>query len=130
MTDRERDKTATGRKRVLVAEDDEDLRGLVTDILTQKGMQVSTAGNGAQALASLMEGRFDAAVLDVVMPGMSGIAVLEELKRSGNKTPVLVTSGHVGFLDEQHFMTMGATMVLRKPFGLEELAQAVETLLP
>lgn len=117
--------SSAGRRKVLVAEDNEDLRSLMSEILTRRGMEVATVGNGAQALAAMAQDRFDAAVVDMVMPGMGGAALLDALKRAGNDTPVLVTSGYVGLLDERRFQEMGAVAVLKKPFRMEEFADAV-----
>jgi DNA-binding response OmpR family regulator len=119
------EKKNTAGKRVLIAEDNEELLSLVTAVLEEEGLEVVTARNGFQALAVLSDEIFDVAIVDVVMPDISGLTVLKKLKRDNSEMPVLVMSGHVGFLDEKRFLEMGASRVFKKPFSLDAFAKAV-----
>jgi CheY-like chemotaxis protein len=78
------------------------------------------------AIAAVEEGNVDAAVLDVLMPGVSGDAIAERLRRTNPELPVLLMTGDYG---EQFVADVGAT-VLRKPFPPEELVRAVRELRP
>jgi len=112
-------------KRVLVAEDDPEMRDLIVISLVDAEAEVACVANGAEALARLQSADFDAVVLDLVMPGMGGAAVMTEIRRSGLDVPVIVVSGYVGMLDEKRLAELGAARVLKKPFKAEELRQAV-----
>jgi CheY-like chemotaxis protein len=117
---------AENHKRVLVVDDDPSLRLLLASLLSQRGLEVSTASDGHQAMDLMRGQRFAVVILDLLMPGTDGFQVLDELKRSdGSFTPVvLVLTGAdrtiVERLDPQRIHG-----VVRKPFDPEELASVV-----
>lgn len=112
-------------KRVLVAEDDPEVRDVIVCALVDAGAEVACAAHGAEAFAKLQSSTFDALVLDMVMPGMGGAAVMTEMRRSRLNVPVIVVSGYVGMLDEERLKELGAVHVLKKPFQMEDLREAV-----
>jgi CheY-like chemotaxis protein len=114
---------------VLVVEDDEIVRELLRTALAERGFNVGTAENGAKALGVLMHEPVDAAVVDLVMPGMSGFALLDKLRREGRDVPIVLISGYVGMLDAERCRKMGARAVFRKPFVMKNLLAAVEALI-
>ena len=76
-------------RRILIIDDDVDLVTLLVDYFTLEGLQTTPAYNGPEGLAQLKHGTFDLVVLDVMMPGMSGIDVLREI-RATSQIPVLM----------------------------------------
>jgi DNA-binding NtrC family response regulator len=109
------------RKAVLVVDDEETVRAYLQDLLTHSGYQVRAAGSGAQALQMLEGGSFDAVLLDVVMPEISGLEVLRRYREAGGAAPVIVLSALSGADDAVRAMKLGATDYLSKPFDQEEL---------
>jgi CheY-like chemotaxis protein len=112
---------------VLVADDDDELRALYHLSLRHAGYDVVDAVDGADALARLVASplEFDAAVLDVRMPGVSGLQVLAALQKSTPSVPIILTSA---FADEnlsEDAARLGAAALLSKPFRLDMLTRAV-----
>ncbi len=106
---------------VLVVDDEESVRNFLAELLGNAGYQVRCASSGAQALEMLSGGSFDAVLLDVVMPEMSGLEVLRSYRSAGGTAPVIVLSGLAGTDDAVRAMKMGASDYLSKPFGNDEL---------
>lgn len=106
---------------VLVAEDDRRLARVIARVLTEEGHVVDTVHSGVDALALAAEGTFDVLVLDVMMPGLDGFAVLEELRRQRISTPVLMLTARGEIEDRVRGLDLGADDYLTKPFAFEEL---------
>jgi PAS domain S-box-containing protein len=116
---------------VLVAEDDADLRGVLTASLTRTGHQVIAARDGAEALAAIERHRVDLLVLDLVMPNIDGLQVLARLKeiRKGDTIPVIVVTGTDRSATELQALRLGANVYLTKPIEAAALTAAVTRLL-
>src|SRR5262245_59584597 len=80
--------------RLLLVDDDEPLRQTLARRLERQDMAVTQAGNGAEAPAKAVQGRFDVAVLDLHMPGMTGLELLEQLKTRQPDLEVLLLTAH------------------------------------
>jgi len=106
---------------VLVAEDDERLARLIGRVLTEEGYVVDLAGDGEDALALALEGDFDVLVLDVMMPGLDGFEVLDQLRRGRVDTPVLLLTARGEVEDRVRGLDLGADDYLTKPFAFAEL---------
>jgi len=122
---------AFGTETVLVAEDQHNVRRLVSLMLSGFGYQVLVAANGAEALAvaSSHDGRIDLLITDVVMPGMSGRELAVELARQRPGIHVLYMSGYTGNVTAQHGLLQEGVAFIQKPFTAETLAVKVrETL--
>ena len=115
---------ATVTKRVLIVDDDARIVQLLTEHFKQT-YTVETAMNGGEALSIVRRARPDVVVLDVMLPGMSGIHVLKELKRADPTIPVIVVTGTGSLAIANEAVRSGATTYLRKPFDLRELDQRV-----
>jgi DNA-binding NtrC family response regulator len=113
------------RLAVLVVDDEETIRTYLAEFLSSSGYQVRTASAGAQALEMLANGSFDAVLLDVMMPELSGLDVLKRYRESGGTAPVVVLSALSGADDAVRAMKLGATDYLSKPFDNDELAAAL-----
>lgn len=107
--------------RILVAEDERDLNRVIVKRLEKEGYTVDACYDGQEALDCTMVGEFDAIVLDIMMPKMSGLSVLEEMRRRGNQTPVLFLTARDRVEDRVRGLDAGAEDYLVKPFSFEEL---------
>jgi signal transduction histidine kinase/CheY-like chemotaxis protein/HAMP domain-containing protein len=116
---------------VLVAEDDSDLRGVLTASLTKNGHRVVQARDGAEALAAIERDHIDVLVLDLVMPNIDGFGVLTRLKelRHGESIPVVVVSGTDRSSTETQALRLGANVYLSKPVEAAALTEEVTKLL-
>jgi DNA-binding response OmpR family regulator len=119
---------ADGRPVVLVADDEEDIRVLVSFRLDRDGWEVLTAADGREALDVILERRPDIAVLDVRMPKLTGIEVLEQVRADDTvgDTPVILLSAGVQEDSIARGLEAGANEYMKKPFSPDELAARVE----
>jgi two-component system OmpR family response regulator len=118
---------ATGR--LLVVDDEPFLRDAVAASLRFLGFEVSTGENGAQALSLAREQPFDLVVLDVMMPEIDGFEVVRRLRRDGSRVPVIFLTAKDTQADKVAGLTIGGDDYLTKPFGLEELAARIRSVL-
>jgi DNA-binding response OmpR family regulator len=114
--------------RVLVVEDDSDVRGLVCDLLGRAGMDTVQAVDGHDGLKQFYSVRPDLVILDVSMPGIDGLNALERI-REMSEVPVLLLTGRSGELEKVRGLQAGADDYVTKPFGRQELVARAESLL-
>ena len=110
---------------VLVIEDDKRIAGLVERGLRENGHQVSLSYNGKEGADMMLAGRYDAALLDIYLPGMDGFEVLEQVRAKRCKTPVLVLTAVDAVPKILQAFDLGADDYLVKPFLLEILLARV-----
>ncbi|HMQ75493.1 MAG TPA: response regulator transcription factor [Flavobacteriales bacterium] len=115
------------KPRVLLVEDEESLRHTLRLNLEMEGYHVTTAATGPEALERLRGARFDAAVMDVMLPGMDGFSVCEKARLEGDRTPVLFLTARTTTADRVRGLRTGDDH-LGKPFDLEELMLRVAKL--
>jgi DNA-binding NtrC family response regulator len=106
---------------LLLVEDDESFRTAAAQWLVQKGHQVAQAPNGAEALHQAERKHFDVVVLDMNMPGMTGLEVLQRLKEASPDLAVIILTGEATIENAVAAMKIGAADYLTKPFPLHEL---------
>jgi CheY-like chemotaxis protein len=112
--------------RLLVVEDISDARELLVELLRGEGYAVEACANGAEALARLSADHYDLVLLDLMMPVMDGLQLLEELRRSAAKLPpVIVMSAFERFREEA--AALGALAFISKPVDIDRLLEAVES---
>lgn len=114
---------------LLVVDDDARLRALLQRYLAEQGFRVSTAPDAAAAREMLAAVAFDLVVLDVMMPGESGLELAEALRRQGNDVPVLMLTARGAPDDRVAGFEHGADDYLAKPFDPRELALRIRTIL-
>ena len=115
--------------RILVVEDDEAIRGLVSEVLRDDGYDVSEASNGIEALEAVSARRPDLIVLDLMMPVMDGWTFVEECRRSRRceQVPIVVTSAsHDLPRTAERLRSFGVRTCLAKPFDVDGLLALVE----
>lgn len=118
----------TTKSLVLIADDDPDIRMLVRLRLERSGYAVVAASNGLEALQLATESRPDLAILDVSMPGLSGIEVTRALRERQAMLPVILLTGRVQDADVTDGASAGADAYVTKPFSPQELESRVRAL--
>jgi DNA-binding response OmpR family regulator len=114
--------------RILVVDDDDDIRGLLRTLLERAGHQVTEAPDGRTGLRELYAGSPDLVVLDVAMPGLDGWATLERI-REVSDVPVLMLTARDAEVERVRGLMSGADDYVVKPFGRQELVARVDVLL-
>ena len=115
--------------RVLLAEDEKELNDLVRKTLEDEGYAVDSVFDGDSALEYLSSTPYDIALLDIMMPGRDGIAVLREYRKSGGKAPILILTARDAVEDRVVGLDAGADDYLVKPFMFPELLARIRVLL-
>lgn len=105
--------------RILIADDEPPFLELLQDFLTSQGYEVTAVATGPQVLDALPSVKPDVIVVDMVMPGLSGVEVLAAVRQAGVTVPVILVSGH------QIVVREGFFGVFRKPFDFRRLAEVV-----
>jgi DNA-binding response OmpR family regulator len=116
---------------VLVADDSETVLLMLERRLEMEGYEVVTATDGFEALDRLRNSDSkepDVILLDAMMPNMSGIEVLEELRKAGSNIPVLMISAHLDAQEPDRMRSLGASDCIPKPFEWEDLIGRIEEL--
>jgi two-component system, OmpR family, response regulator MprA len=119
----------SGQPSVLVVDDDPAIREALDRALRLEGFEVSTGDDGEAALASVEERPPDVMVLDVMMPGLTGVEVVRRLRADGYELPICVLSARDELADRVEGLRAGADDYLVKPFELEELVARLHALL-
>lgn len=107
--------------RILLIEDERDLASAVTRALADEGVSCTAAHDGDEGLFQAREGRYDAIVLDLMLPGQSGWDVLASLRAEGLSVPVLILTALDDLGDRVRGLNLGADDYLTKPFAVAEL---------
>ncbi|WP_216211735.1 response regulator transcription factor [Amycolatopsis aidingensis] len=115
--------------RILVVDDEEALAEAIAEGLTDEGFTVDVVHDGREALWLAREGNYSAIVLDVLLPGMDGFAVCQELRRAGGWTPVLMLTVRNAARDERDALDLGADDFLGKPFDFSVLVARLRALI-
>ena len=114
---------------VLVVDDEPAVRGSLRRALGLEGYEISTADDGQDALEALAEYDFEAVILDIAMPGIDGIEVCRRVRRSGDRTPILMLTARDAVDDRVAGLDAGADDYLSKPFALRELVARLRALM-
>ena len=114
---------------ILVVDDDDRLRGLLRKYLSDNGFVVTTAGDAGEARARLAGIAFDLMVLDVMMPGETGLELTRSLRQAGNSVPILLLTALGETLDRINGLETGADDYLTKPFEPRELLLRIGSIL-
>jgi two-component system response regulator CpxR len=114
--------------RILIVDDDEELAGLLSELLTREGFRVDMQHDGVKGLAAALGGGFDLMVLDVMLPGMDGFEILRRVRRE-SRLPVLMLTARGEDEDRIIGLELGADDYLPKPFNTRELVARVRAIM-
>lgn len=117
------------RMKILVVEDDEKIAGFLAKGLKESGFLSDVVDNGVDALDAFNTTSYDLIILDIMLPKMNGLEVLNEIRKSSNSIPVLVLSAKRTVEDKVLGLQKGADDYLEKPFAFSELLARVQVLL-
>ncbi|QCQ23345.1 response regulator transcription factor [Desulfoglaeba alkanexedens] len=115
--------------KILVVDDNLSLLDQIRQILENQRYIVETATDGEKALNKLFDNPFDAIILDIMMPKIDGLTVLEEVRKAGIDVPVLMLTAKGDVEDRVKGLDLGADDYLAKPFSLDELVARLRALL-
>lgn len=114
---------------ILLIEDEPGLVLTLKDRLTREGYEVDAAQDGNQGLASAMRGQADLIILDLMLPGKSGLDICRDLRQKGIETPILMLTARGQTVDKVLGLKLGADDYMTKPFEMPELLARVEVLM-
>jgi two-component system OmpR family response regulator len=117
------------RPKVLVIDDEPGVRELISEALSLSEINAVQAADGLEALSFLRRERFDLLILDINMPKLDGLALLEKLRSEGMSVPVLMLSARADKADINQGLRTGADDYLTKPFSIEELVLRVKAIM-
>jgi CheY-like chemotaxis protein len=116
--------------RVLITDDSLLQRKTLSAIVVEAGHEVETACNGQEALEKILANPPDCLLLDMLMPIMDGVQVLEQLESQGLKLPIVVLTADVQEWLKTRCLELGATTFLNKPIKQAQLQEALQQILP
>ena len=116
------------RMQLLLVEDDPTMQATLHRALTRRGMEVTAVGDGRAALSQWAARQPDAVILDLTLPGLDGLQVLEQARARGLRTPVLILTARGTVGDRVVGLNAGADDYLPKPFDLDELEARLHAL--
>ena len=114
--------------RVLIVEDEPNLAATLGEMLKQNRFDSDICPDGESGLAYARQNAYDLIILDVMLPKRSGFSVVEQLRKDGNATPVLMLTAKSSVEDYVHGLDLGADYYLTKPFEMQELLACVRAL--
>ena len=114
--------------RILIAEDDIDLNQIIVKKLTAEGYAVDGCMNGRETLEYMETARYDAVVLDIMMPEMDGLEAVRRLRGKGDLTPVIFLTARDTVADRVKGLDAGANDYLLKPFSFDELTARIRAM--
>lgn len=114
--------------KILFAEDETDLRDVVTAYLEYRGYHVEAVRNGREAMERAASDAYDTIVMDIMMPEMDGITAMRRIRESGNTTPAIFLTAKAEIADRVEGLDAGADDYLTKPFAMEELCARLRAL--
>ncbi len=114
--------------RVLMVEDESKVSSAVAHVLKKSQIQVDVAADGEEGLIMAESGIYDVLVLDIMLPGLSGLEILQTIRKKGDVTPVLLLTARDSIKDRVKGLDCGADDYLVKPFALPELLARIKAL--
>lgn len=122
------DRKGTGSMRLLVVEDDKKLASYIVKGFEESGFAVDHCADGEEGLIMATGNEYDATVVDIMLPGLNGLALVQELRKQRSATPVLFLSAKGSVEDRVKGLQTGGDDYLTKPFAFAELLARVQAL--
>lgn len=114
---------------ILIIDDEHELLERLSSVLTKENYTVTTAADGREGLDKLWDDRYDLILLDIMLPHIDGLKVLQEIRAAGMTTPVLMLTAKGDIGDKVTGLNLGADDYLAKPFSIAELMARIRALL-
>lgn len=111
--------------KVLVVDDDTRVRDILAQVASGQGYEVVSVDSGERALEEAGKQRFDLIFLDLILPGLSGVEVLKELKARGNKATVAIVTGYGDDPVAMEAVSLGPLVLIRKPFRVSDIVEVL-----
>ena len=115
--------------KLLIVEDDVKIAALIEKGMREAGFEVDVRHDGASGLSEAVSGRYDAAVIDIMLPGLDGLTLIERLREQRVSTPVLILSARQSVDDRIKGLQMGGDDYMVKPFSFSELLARIQALI-
>ena len=115
--------------KILVVEDDKTISDFVVQGLREAGFAVDSASDGEEGLDFAITGSYDAAVIDIMLPGLDGLSLISKMRKNKVKTPVIILSAKRSVEDRVRGLETGSDDYLVKPFAFSELLARVQALI-
>lgn len=114
------------KKRILIIEDDEEMRSLLKDLVVEEGCEADSADNGSEAFRKAAKEPFDLMITDIRMPGLSGLDILPGLKKLLPDAIIIAITAFGGDETRRKAIERGATVYLEKPLQLDQLRKLIQ----
>jgi DNA-binding response OmpR family regulator len=118
-----------GRQKILIADDEEDIRQLILAILAGSGFEVDTVSDGERAWEAVRQGHYDLLIADNEMPRLTGMKLIERIRASGMSLPVVIVSGSLALELVPDHLQLQIAAIIAKPFDIDEFLNVVQTVL-
>ena len=115
--------------RILVVEDEESIRVGLTDVFVYHGYAIESCDNGPEGLAKALSGQFDLILLDVMLPGMNGFEICNQIRNKDRDQPIIMLTAKSSDEDIIHGLQLGADDYVSKPFSVAQLVLRVQAVL-
>src|SRR4030067_1907036 len=117
------------KKRILVIEDDEEMRALLKDFFLEEGFETDSVSNGSEAFRKLVKESFDLVITDIRMPGLTGLDIIPGIKKLQPNVPIIVITAFGSDEIRLRAMERGATAYLEKPLHFHELRTMIREII-
>ncbi|MBP2636658.1 MAG: two component transcriptional regulator, winged helix family [Firmicutes bacterium] len=115
--------------KILVVEDDDPLREAIVSLLTEENYIIDEAATGDEGLYLAEQGIYDLLVLDIMLPEITGLEIVEKVRQAGHSVPILLLTARDSITDRVNGLETGADDYLVKPFAIQELLARIKALL-
>ncbi len=112
--------------KILIVEDEPELRKILSLLLVRKGLQVTTASNGNEGFAQIESQPFDVVISDVKMPYCDGIQLLSKIRQRDSRVPYVYLATGFADINEQEAIALGARGLVHKPFNIQMIVEQIE----
>jgi len=116
-------------KRIIVADDEANIRLLMEAVLTEEGYQVTVVATGREALRKILKEDFDLGIFDIKMPDMNGLELIQRIRELKKTFPVVVCSAFKHLQDDYVIGTSGIAAYITKPLNLEDFKKRIKEIL-
>jgi DNA-binding NtrC family response regulator len=118
-----------GKKRILIIEDDEEMRSLLKDFFEEEGLETDSVNNGSEAFRKLVKESFDLIITDIRMPGLTGLDILPGIKKLHPEAPIIVITAFGTEEVHRRAIERGATAYLEKPIHFHKLKTMIHEII-